>query len=139
MTEDDIKDVLFKKFVTLNETSGKPLIKNGNVAYPNVKFTVPSNHQWFELSFKSNPPNPAAMCENAQNRWTGFLQIDICTPLDVGVTEADDKYNEISKLFEEGSSADFVDIVRTYSPTEDAEEYCYRKVVRVEWTADIDR
>lgn len=138
MTETSIRDTLFNAFNTLNTFSGIELI-NGNVAYPNKDFTPPENKRWFELFFNADAPSPVATFSEAQNRWAGFLQINICTPLDKGENEPDNKYSWISKLFSRGATFDDVEINKCYIASVGSQGDYYRTVVRVEWTADIDK
>lgn len=139
MTEIDLEKQLINRFKTLNEASGKEFITENNVSYPNRKFTVPQNKRWFEVYFISNPPTVASITENAQNRYTGIFQIDICTPLDSGEREANNKYKAIAKLFSRDSYFSDISVVKCYRARQIAEVDHYRTTVRVEWTADIDK
>lgn len=138
MTEICIGKALYERFKTLNEFSGINYINENNIAYPNVSFEPPQNKRWFELSFLADKPTPASIGEEAQNRWNGIFQIDICTPLAKGVDEANAKYEWIAKLFSRGACFGDVEINSVYKAREGAEKDYYRTVVRVEWTADID-
>lgn len=148
MTEAVIRDSLISHFHTLNEMSGADFLVEKytegsseyykNVHYPNKRFSVPDNKRFFELTFLPSEPSPVAIGEDSQNEWNGILQIDICTPLDVGEFEADDKKSFLYELFKRGTSIDDVEITKVYSPTAGAESDFYRTVVRVNWTAIID-
>lgn len=139
MTEVDLQKAFIERFKTLNEVSKKEYITRNNVSYPNKKIKVPENKRWFELYFISNPPSVAGICENAQNRYTGIFQIDICTPLDVGEVEANHKYKAIAKLFSRDTYFSDISVVNCYRALQKAEVDHYRTVVRIEWTADIDK
>lgn len=140
MTETDIQESLFNRFLTLNEFSGKPYLTDGNtnVSLPNKKFSQPSNNKWFALSFRSNQPNSVGIGELSQNEFTGFFQIDICTPLDKGEEEPNKKYGYIASLFKRGTSFDDVLINKVYRSNTEKEENHYKTVVTVLWTARID-
>ena len=145
MTDSVIKQSLIDRFLTLNTTSGTDFImfdtsgNTTNVALSNKSFTPPDNGSWFELYFLPAEPVPASLGENAQNRWTGIFQIDICVPLNAGDGEVNDKYSYITELFKRGTTFDDVEIQNCYSPKDgEAEDICYRKIVRITWTADID-
>lgn len=138
MTEICIGKALYERFKTLNEFSGTKYITENNVAYPNVLFNPPEDKRWFELSVVADKPNAVSLGQDAQNRWTGIFQVDICTPLNKGEKEANTKYEWIAKLFKRGTCFGDVEVDRVYKATEGAEDDFYKTVVRVEWTATID-
>lgn len=145
MNDVDIRKSLFDRFKTINTVTGKNLIKYDsdgniiNVAFPNVTFSKPSTGQWFELNLLVNAPNAITTGEEHINEWTGILQIDLCVPLNVGYDQIDNQYNCILQLYPEGLFVDdYIHIEKCYSPSESAEEDCYRKIVRIQWTADVD-
>lgn len=109
------------------------------MAYPNKAFVVPANKSWFEVDFI--PPNVDAvgMYEDSQDMWSGIFQIAICTPLNKGEDEADNKYLWIAKLFSRGKTFEDINIRKCSKVTVTAENDHYRTVVRVEWDAVIDK
>lgn len=138
MTETSIEKALYERFMTLNEFSGTSYITKENIAFPNVSFEPPQNKRWFELFVLSDSPNSVGIGEEAQNRWNGIFQINICTPLDKGVKESNAKYEWIAKLFKRGTCFGDVEINKVYKATEVAADDCFKTVVRIEWTATID-
>lgn len=144
MTEIDVKKALFDRFLTLNTFSNITflVIENNevkNVALPNKNFTPPADCRWFALDFMPAEPTQEVLGYPNLEGWTGVLQVTIYTPLDKGEDEADAKYEWIGKLFAPGTELDSIIINRIYSPDTAPEENVYRKVVRIEWSADIDR
>lgn len=144
MTENSIRDSLVAAFMTLNNVSGKDWIKRNdkgevvNVAMMNRSFTPPSDKRYFALHFLSNSPTPAALMEGAQDRFTGFFQIDIITPKGAGEAEADAKYEALRKIFRRGKCYGDAEVIECHIEKRDEENDCYKTIVRVEWTADID-
>lgn len=144
MTEFDIQRNLFDTFKTLNDFSGigfLELDEDGNCLnahFPNAPFSQPESKRYFELTFRSNAPEEAAIMENAQSRYTGVLYIDIITPQDVGEEEAEAKCRWIARLFN-GADIEDVDIMKVYVSTKGNEADHYRTLLAVEWTADIDK
>jgi len=145
MTDTYIEQTLIDAFLTLNEFSSIPYITkdaNGNplnVSLPNKPFTEPVNRQFFVLSFLPGEPEPAGLGVNAENRWSGILQIDIMVPLGVGQAESNSKYEWIAKLFQRGKMFGDVMVRRTYRAMHGAETAYYRTVVRVEFSASLPK
>jgi hypothetical protein len=144
MTDAYIQKVLIDTFLTLNTSSGKPYInfsdnKPVNVAVPNIAFTPPANKQFFVLSFLPGEPEPSGMGTEAENRWNGVFQIDICSPVGKGEDEVNAKYEALSKLFERGKCFDEVIIQKVYCPLREPEADVYRAVVRIEWVCDLPK
>jgi hypothetical protein len=139
MTDTYIQEKLTEAFMTLNAFSRKQFIKTDNVCLPNKVFSAPKSNQFFVLDFLPGTPAPAAMGTDAGNRWTGIFQIDICTPLGKGEAEAKDKYEWLSKLFARGKRFDEVLIRNCYRAFVRTDESHYTTVVRIEWTAELER
>lgn len=145
MTEENVKNALFSRFLNLNTFSNISflVIENNevkNVALPNKNFTPPDNCRWFALSFMPDVPEQISVGYPSLVSVTGIFQIDIYTPLDKGEAEADTKYEWISKLFAPGTEiGSSIIINKVYSPDSTPEKNVYKKIVRVEWTADIDK
>jgi hypothetical protein len=144
MTDALIQKVLTDAFLTLNISSGKPYInfvddKPVNVAVPNIQFLPPASKQFFVLSFLPGEPEPAGMGTEAENRWSGLLQVDIYSPVGKGEDEVNAKYEALSKLFERGRSFDHVLINKIYCPQRETLEDVYRAVVRINWTAYLPK
>jgi hypothetical protein len=145
MTDVYIQEKLTAAFMTLNAFSGKPFITYdaeggaANVSLPNKAFTPPESRQFFVVDFLPGVPKPAAMGTDAGNRWAGVVQIDVCTPLGKGEAEAKDKYEWIAKLFARGKRFDEVLIRNCYRAAARADESHYTTVIRIEWTAELER
>ncbi|MDR1505639.1 MAG: DUF4128 domain-containing protein [Treponema sp.] len=145
MTDAYVQKKLTDAFFTLNDFSGKPFIKYEgeekpvNVYLPNRDFEAPKSNQFFVLDFLPGVPEPAAMGTEAANRWAGIFQIDVCTPLGKGEAEANDKYEWLSKLFARGRSFDTVRVMNCYRALSRTDSTHYTTVVRIEWTADLER
>ena len=145
MTDTYIEQTLIDAFLTLNEFSGVPYIKKDgagnplNVSLPNVSFNPPADNRYFVLSFLANEPEPAGLGENAENRWSGILQIDIMVSLGTGMDEMSAKYQHIVNLFQRGKSFGSIMIKRAYRAMHGAEMAFYRTVIRVEFTASLPK
>lgn len=145
MTEFDIQDSLFERFKTLNVFSGIEFLhidgegNYTNVWFPNTPFVAPDDKRWFELTFRSNEPEAAALTEDAQNRYTGVLYIDVITPQDVEEHEARNAYEWIARLFTRDMFFDDVAVMKCYISTKGNEADHYRLQIAVEWEADIDK
>lgn len=138
MNETDVQKILFEHFATLNESSGIEFLTADNVCYNNnKKFTPPSDKRFFKVSFLSDKPSIGGIFEDAPNNYAGILQIDICVPLDKGESEAETKYNALSKLFKRGLSLGDVEIGLYYIADKSAESDYYKLVTRVEWSATL--
>ena len=133
MTEVDLQKSFIEEFKSLS------FVEDNNVAYPNRPFAKPQRKTWFEVYFLSDPPKEAGICEDSQNRYTGIFQIDICTPLGQGETKSNKFYKEIAKKFNRDTYFSDISVLRCYRAIQKAEEDCFRTVIRIEWTADIDK
>lgn len=138
MTETTIQDSLIARFMTLNTFSGVSYLTSDNVALPNTVFKQPANNKWFRLSFRSNQPNSVGIGTESQNEYTGFFQIDICTPINKGESEPNAKYKHIANLFKRGTEFDNVLINKVYRSNTEVEENHYKTIVTVLWTGRID-
>lgn len=134
-----IKDECIEYFKGIDDELGINIITDSNVAEPNKQFKSPSNGRWFELSFMPSQPAPVGIGENTQERVVVVMQIDICTPLNVGTDEADDKVALITNYFKRGTVIGDAEVESVYLANEMADANCYRAIVRVNLTADIDR
>lgn len=145
MKDIDIRKALINHFLTLNTFSGIAFLKADetsgkikNVSLPNENFTQPSDKRYFRLSFSPAEPEQIGMYNCGQQRYNGFLQIDICTPKNKGFTESDNKFKWICKLFAEGTDIEGVTVDKVYRASDMEEDSIFRTVVRVNFTADID-
>lgn len=132
-----LRKALIKKFFELNDFSQINFINN-NVALPNVEFEPPVDSLWFGLNILDDEPESIGLYNKTQERYTGFLQIDICVPLNVGEDEADDVYSFICGLFDVGSTFDDVTINKVCKVNAGVEGKYYKTVVRVYFDADVD-
>lgn len=145
MTELSIQKSLFDRFMTLNTFSSKTYIdfdakgNPTNVSLPNKAFSQPSNNRWFRLAFKCNAPNPVGISLDSQDEFTGFFQIDVCTPRDTGEDEASAKYGYIKQLFNRGTTFDDVEIDKVYRSDTQVSDNYYKTIITVLWTARIDK
>ena len=145
MTDTYIEQTLIEAFLTLNDFSGVSYIKKDtkgkplNVALPNLPFDTPDDNRFFVVSFLPNEPEPAGLGTNAENRWSGILQVDIMVPLGAGMDETAAKYEWIAKLFQRGKSFGEVMIRCTYRAAHGAELSCYRTAVRVEFSCSLPK
>lgn len=130
----DIQDTLFNAFKTLNTFSGIAFLNDNNVVYnENKKFTPPQDKRWFRLTFLSNPQNDLSIMQDSLREYVGVLQIDICTPLDKGESEAKNKYDWIERLFYRGAEFDNVTIKRCYVADKSPDKDHYKTIARIEW------
>lgn len=135
MTEDGIREILVRHFMKLPYfiTENNVLCHNGNET-----FTVPEEKTWFELTVMFGDGGKSGLGENAPEHFDGVFQIDICVSLGQGRDELDDIYSELRRLFRAGLFVDdTVEINKVTTARETADELCYRKQVRVNWSADI--
>lgn len=155
------EDELFKAIdeVSLNLTTDKELRKNMTIIdNEGNKITVPLYSVvfentttersevsedftvgWYEVYFTPTAPNQIELGTKGRNRWTGFLQINICVPTNWGTSELLYRYDEIAELFRQGMVIDGVRIHRVYrgpNLTESDFTWC---PVTVEWKADLVR
>lgn len=143
MKDIDIRKALINRFLTLNDFSGIEFIsfdtenKPTNVALPNVNFTVPNDKRYFVVNVLFDEPEQIGVMDFEQQRYTGFMQIDICIPKNTGEDEADNKFTHISKLFLEGTSFDGVDIDKVYKANTSEEGGIFRTIVRIDFTSDV--
>ena len=150
MTEFDIQEKLVDLFLTLDDYAesqgyqGEPYFVTDaednvlNVHLPNEPFEVPENKRFFDVTFRNNSPEDAALMEGAQYRFTGVLYIDILVEQDVGEGEVWAIYSWIAKLFN-NANMDYIDIMRVYISTKGNDADKYRLQVAIEWEADIDK
>lgn len=150
MTELDIQKRLFDTFCTLDGYAvskgyeGEPFLEKDsednflNVHFPNKPFEYPESKRWFELTFRSSEPSDSSILaiDESQYRFTGVFYIDVITEQDVGISEAENKYKWIARLFHE-VSIDVIDIMKVYISTQGNEADHYRLQVAIEWEADI--
>ena len=145
MTDAIIESTLINAFLTLNEFSNIAYIKkdaNGkllNVSLPNIEFDELPDKRHFILNFLSNEPVPAGLGLSAENRYDGFLQIDILTPLHTGQDEANEKVKWLCRLFARGKSFDRVTVVKTFRAFQETGLTYYRTVVRVQFYATLEK
>lgn len=138
MTEIELKELLVKHFFTLNTFSGITFLQDDNVDLRNNKaFTEPTDKRFFVVQFLPDTPESIAIGNNDVERFTGIFQIDIITPIDKGLDEADTKYKWLKKLFKKGTEIEEITVNNVYKASSITEDTYYRTVVRVEWTADI--
>lgn len=141
MTEVGIQEILINRFKELNEFSGINFLTDNNVMYPNQVISIPADKRWFELYFMSNEPKPitAFNDEYGLNSYTGYLQIDICTPLDKGEIEPNTKYEWLNKLFKMGDNYGDVSILSCQRIKQTRENDHYVTKVKVSFEAVTDR
>lgn len=134
-----VKQSLINRFLELNEFSQVNFITEENVCLPNKSFKQPTDTLFFVLHFLDDEPEEVGLYNKEQERYTGFLQIDICTPLNVGEDEADDVYSFICGLFDVGSVINEDTTVNKVCRVQTvAEKDYYKSVVRVYFTADVN-
>lgn len=150
VNESYLREVMFSAFNTLNEASGITYLTGdygsgrhvGNVAYPNEPFEIPdlgkAPHCWFELNVLLGEPESVGLFADSRNRWSGFLQIDLHTPLDTGSGQADAIYFWLNEIFRKGNEYGECSVNGIYKASEEADKNSYRTVFRVEFDADID-
>lgn len=139
MTTVDLQKQLTSRFEKLNELAGVNFITDKNVSYPNIHFVQPADKRFFILNFMFNEPKALANFEEAQDEYTGIFQIDVCTPLDKGESEANTKFEWISRLFPRGLTFDDIEITRSASKTVQYESDYYKAIVRIEFVARINK
>jgi hypothetical protein len=73
-----------------------------NIAFENIAFT-PGKEPWCQLSFVPAPPTVATLGAEGEDRFDGFLQLDLNYPLNSGDKAASDCVDAIRKLFTAGA------------------------------------
>lgn len=152
-TEDEIREelesILGKKIVDkINEDGWKINW------HPNLSFIRPDDLYWMDFHFLTNDPMQIELGTGGRNRWSGFLQINICVPKnemsldksgdesesDIFGSSAMDKcYLDISRVFRRGTIFDGIKIFKTRrytSAMQVEEDFCWCPV-RIMWTADL--
>lgn len=135
--ETEVKKNLIDHFLTLNEFSGVDFLTSDNVSLANKPFKPTAGETWFQVNCVVGEPELIGNFNTNQERYIGFLQIDINTPINVGEDESEDIYLNICKLFSVGTIIGDAQIKKVYSPLATVDEDYFRKIVRINFVADI--
>lgn len=118
---------------------------------PNISFDRPDDLYWLDFFFSSNPPVQQELGTGGRNRWTGYIQINICVPLNemtlddeedddtFGTSAMDKCFNDIAKVFRRGVIFDGIRIHKCYrnsSALQSYDDFCCLPVI-IEWQADL--
>jgi hypothetical protein len=109
------------------------------VALQNVSFNKPEDGYWYEFWFIPSKPIEGEIFKDARQRWIGIVQINICTPSNVGTKPAKDRYDEIVNKFKCGKIFEGVRIDRTYQERGQEDEDYYLLPVTIAWKSDIEK
>lgn len=122
---------------------------------PNISFKRPDDLYWLDFFFVPSEPKQIELGNNGRNRWSGFMQINICVPRNEATTEEsgddsdddtfgtsamDNCYNDIARVFKRGVTFDGIRIYKTYSITsamQVLDDFCSLPV-RIEWQTDLN-
>lgn len=116
-----------------------------DINYEFEPFKRPTNGCWYELHFLPAQPYMAEIFKNAQNRWTGIFQVNVCvlktirtlTP-QLGVKDyVDNAYASIAEVMKRGVIKDRVHITGVgKSSAIDNGDY-YAVPISVSWYANL--
>lgn len=152
MTDTFIEEVLVQRFLRMGEPFIKYIkdknnnivldvdgyAKTTNVMLENKSFVRPKNLYWFEVFFVPATPFQSELGRHGRNRYTGFLQINVCVPLDVGKKALNDRYDKIATMFKRGDVDRGVGILKTERVSAQQYSDYYSQPIRVYWQADLD-
>jgi len=121
---------------------------------PNIAFKRPDDLYWLDFFFNPSEPAQIELGTKGRNRWVGFMQINICVPLNeatieeaeadsdddtFGTSAMDTCYNDIARVFKRGVIFNGIRINKTYSipsAMQVLDDFCSLPV-RIEWQADL--
>ena len=145
MTDTYVENVLIEKFKELDGlekvnigTDDEPVWDYPEVVFPNEEKELTSDY-WYELYFIPSTPTQIELGTTARSRWIGILQINVCVPLNDGITPLNERFDNIASLFRSGLYVDGVRILKTYRSSARKDESCYTMPVTVAWQVDLDR
>lgn len=92
-TEGKIADALFTKLAALTLS---PVLE---IAWPDVAFTPPDEGMWLEASIFDDPVETMALTAGGRPGRSGFLQVTVISPQNVGATTMRDVAGEVIDWF----------------------------------------
>jgi len=147
MVQSYVNDVLVELFESAVQEDGSSLFLDdkSDINYEFEPFKRPKNGCWYELHFIPAQPYMAEIFKNAQNRWEGIFQINICvlktirtiTP-QYGVQDyVNNAYASIAEVMKRGVIKDRVHITGVgKSSAIDNDDY-YAVPISVSWYANL--
>lgn len=80
------------------EITGLPFISEKNISFENRKLDQPGKQVWASVFYRPNIPESRTIGYNGKDQISGFLQIDINTPIHTGEQE-NIKWGSKSRVF----------------------------------------
>ena len=147
MVQSYVNDTLVELFESAVMEDGSSLFEadKSDINYEFEPFTRPASGCWYELHFIPVQPYMAEIFNNAQNRWTGIFQINICvlktirtiTP-QFGVQDyVDNAYASIAEVMKRGVIKDRVHITGVGKSSAIDNGYYYSVPISVSWYANL--
>ena len=107
MTDVEVEKLLIDRFLnnagSMLDTEvigGKTVYKNVN--RENISFTRPDDLYWFNVWFIPSRPKELVSFKSSGELWRGILQIDICTPNNIGKDALNERYKKVYECFPRG-------------------------------------
>lgn len=147
MVQSYVNDVLVKLFESATMEDGSSLFEadKSDINYEFEDFNRPRSGCWYELHFLPAQPYMSEIFKNAQNRWSGIFQINVCvlktirtiTP-QYGVQDyVNNAYASIAEVMKRGVIKDRVHITKIgKSSAIDNGDY-YSVPISVSWYANL--
>lgn len=93
---------------------------------------------WYEIYFNPNPPTIGELYKGARQWWTGFTQVNICIPTNMGTDDIRERYDEIESEFKSKLIHQGIRIMKCYRGPNITEEDFIWCPVTIEWKAYLD-
>ena len=143
MTDSAVKEFLINRFkekmadfLTIETENDKN--KYTNLFLENETVERPEDGYWYQVSFMPTPPVPESLGMYSRNRWVSVMQIDICVPLNIGVSAMEASYEAIFKAFPNRCIENGIRIKSvSRSSARQSGDYC-SMAVSVLWEADLE-
>ena len=143
MTDISIREYLIERFKEKMSDFLTTKVENDKTVYTNLFLENnteerPLDGYWYQVSFLPVAPVPEALGMHSRNRWLSIMQVDVCVPLNVGVSALDASYEAIFNAFpnryiEHGIRIKSV----SRSSARQTEDYCSISV-SIQWEADLE-
>lgn len=143
MTDTELKEYMIERFKEKMADFLTTETKNDTTVYTNLFLENetrerPDDGYWYQISFLGVTPEPEALGMYSRNRWENIMQIDVCVPLNIGVSALNASYDAIFKAFpnryiEKGIRIKSV----SRSSARQSEDYCSISI-SILWEVDLE-
>lgn len=137
-------DKTVEKKLALYDTEGKkqyihvyPVVFE-NLTSERTEVSEGFTKAWYEIYFNPAPPTEGELMQGARFWWTGFVQINICVPVNTGTDDIRERYNEIAEAFKPKLIHQGVRILKTYRASNFNEDDFIWCPVTIDWKAYIE-